>query len=171
MDLQPLNIITPRLTIKHFDLSMAHDVLVNSHDEDVKTFTPDEYFEDDEQVTDLLKRFISNYETLTSPLVYPVFLADINIGYVQVVQLENKNWEVGYHIAKPFTKKGYGSEALAAFLPSIMKKLDIDKVYGIADMNNLQSITIMKKCDFVLTDYTYRNDRLVYVYQAPQTIR
>jgi len=157
-------IVTKDLTIKKFDLSMANDVLKNSHDDDVKTFTPDEYFESNEEVTDLLKRFMDNYDSLTSPLVFPIFLNNTNIGYVQAIQLVDKQWEVGYHIAKDFTKKGYGSQALKAFLPYIMKELKINKILAIANMNNIGSITILKKCDFVLTEQTYRNDKLVYEY-------
>jgi len=34
-------------------------------------------------------------------------------------------WEVGYHIASKYTGNGYATEAVKAFVPLIMKRLNI----------------------------------------------
>lgn len=52
------------------------------------------------------------YESERGVLVYPVLLKDgRNIGYVQLVPIED-GYEVGYHIGKEYTNKGYATEAL-----------------------------------------------------------
>ncbi|MBQ2330634.1 MAG: GNAT family N-acetyltransferase, partial [Oscillospiraceae bacterium] len=59
-------------------------------------------------------------------------------------------WEVGYHIGGAYTKRGYATEAVSAFLPVIMQKLGIDKISGICVSENLASRRVMEKCGFRL---------------------
>lgn len=86
----------------------------------------------------------------SGPFVRPVLLKDgRNIGYVQAVQLKDE-WEIGYHIAKQYTGKGYATEALTAFLPVIMKKLNLTTIFGICDADNEASRKVLEKCGFFL---------------------
>ena len=84
------------------------------------------------------------------PFVYPVITnADgKNIGYVQLCKLDDGTWEIGYHIAKDFTGKGYATEAVKAFLPVMAKKLNIKEVYGICLAENTASVRVLEKCGF-----------------------
>jgi len=92
---------------------MVEDVYLNSLDEDVREFTPDEVFDTVENARDAVKRLIECYNGSAGPFVYPVLLRDrTNIGYVQAVGLENGKWEIGYHIAKVHTGNGYATEAV-----------------------------------------------------------
>jgi RimJ/RimL family protein N-acetyltransferase len=92
---------------------------------------------------------MSVYENGDGPLVYPVLLADgTNIGYVQAVPMDNGAWEIGYHIAKVYTGKGYATEAVKAFLPVIMEKLDISEILGICVAENKASIQVLKNAGF-----------------------
>ena len=144
---------TDRLIITKFTLDMAQAVHQNSLDEDTRRFLPDEVFETVEAAKETISFLMSQYENSESdgPLVYPVLLADgTNIGYVQAVPTENAAWEIGYHIAKQYTGKGYATEAVTAFLPIIMKKLKIEKIYGICDAENLASCKVLEKCGFNL---------------------
>lgn len=72
-----------------------------------------------------------------------------NIGYVQAVQIEN-GWEIGYHASKSYTGNGYTTEAVNAFLPVIMKQLNITSIYGICLAENIASQRVLSKCGFVL---------------------
>ncbi len=140
---------TERLIITEFDLSMAESVHKNSLDDDNRKFVPDEVFETVEEAEETIKFLMSVYESGKGPLVYPVLLKNgINIGYVQVVPLENGGFEVGYHIAKDYTQKGYATEALKFFLNDIMEARDIDKVYGICLCENKASVRVLEKCGF-----------------------
>ena len=67
----------------------------------------------------------------------------------QAVHLDDGTWEVGCHIGGSYTKKGYATEAVKAFLPVIMPKLGIRRIAGIFVSENKASIKLMERCGFV----------------------
>ena len=141
---------TERLTIAEFTMDMAEAVHLNSLDEDNRRFVPDEVFETVEDAADTVEFLIRAYETGDGPLVYPVLLKDgTYIGYVQAVPFEDGTWEVGYHIGANFTKRGYATEAVKAFLPVILPKLGISQIAGICLADNNASVKVMERCGFV----------------------
>ena len=143
---------TKRLVICKFTMDMAYDVHINSLDEDNKRFVPDEVFETLQDAQDTLSYLISCYESNESPLVYPILLKDnTNIGYVQAIQLNENEYEIGYHIAKKYTGNGYAKEAVAAFLPVIMKKLNLKEMTGVCLKDNIASSKVMEAVGFVKT--------------------
>ena len=84
---------------------------------------------------------MSHYGSTDDSFVYPVLTNDgQNIGYVQLCQFEKGIWEIGYHIAKAFTSKGYATEAVKAFLLAMAQKLNIEEVYGICLVENTASV-------------------------------
>ena len=130
---------------------MAQAVHQNSLDEDTRRFLPDEVFETVRDAANTIEFLISQYEGTDGPLVYPILLKDkTNIGYVQAVPTGGGVWEIGYHIAKQFTGKGYATEAVTEFLPVIMKTLGIQKIYGICDAENIASCKVLENCGFCL---------------------
>ena len=142
---------TERLTISEFTPDMAQAVHMNSLDEDTRRFVPDEVFETVEEAAETIDFLSSQYGGTEGPLVYPVLTKDgANVGYVQAVPLDEGQWEVGYHIGGAYTKRGYATEAVSAFLPVIMQKLGIDKISGICVSENLASRRVMEKCGFRL---------------------
>lgn len=145
-----MNIKTERLQITEFTLDMVEAVHINSLDEDNRKFTPDEVFETMEDAQDTVEFLMSVYENGNGPLVYPILLTDgTNIGYVQAVPMNDDEWEVGYHIGKTFTGKGYATEAVKAFLPVIMKELNITEMLGICVVENIASVKVLEKAGFV----------------------
>ncbi len=144
------NLETERLIITEFTPDMAQAVHENSLDEDTRRFVPDEVFETVEDAADAIDFLSSQYGGTDGPLVYPVLLKDkTNIGYVQAVPLDGGGWEVGYHVGGKFTKNGYATEAVKAFLPVVMKRVGIDKIAGICVAENVASQKVMEKCGFV----------------------
>ncbi len=141
---------TDRLTITELTLDMAQAIHENSLDEDTRRFVPDEVFETLEEARETAAFLISRYGTGEGPLVYAVIIRDgnRNAGYVQLVPIENGAWEIGYHIAKPYTGKGYATEALNAFLPLMAEKTGVREIYGICLQDNLASRRVMEKCGF-----------------------
>lgn len=145
-----MRIETSRLIITEFTMDMAEAVHKNSLDEDNRRFVPDEVFETVEEAAETVEFLMGVYATGDGPLVYPVLLKDgTNIGYVQAVPLKEGGWEVGYHIGGGYTRKGYAAEAVAAFLPVIMKQLGIDRIAGICLAENAASIKVMERFGFV----------------------
>ena len=142
---------TDRLVITEFTPDMARAVHENSLDEDTRRFIPDEVFETVEEAADTIAFLMERYAANEGPLVYPVLLKDGTvIGYVQAVPMAGGAWEIGYHIASRYTKRGYATEAVAAFLPVIVEKLGLDTIIGICVAENTASRKVMEKCGFEL---------------------
>ncbi|GAB6091688.1 GNAT family N-acetyltransferase [Spirochaeta dissipatitropha] len=145
-----MKIITDRLLITEFDESMAETVHVNSLDDNNRRFVPDEVFETIQEARNTILFLIDCYKGSSGPFVHPVLLrSGENIGYVQAVPLHGE-WEVGYHIAKKYTRKGYATEALMAFIPIIMNQLGINRIWGICHRDNIASRKVLEKCSFSL---------------------
>ena len=145
-----MRIETERLIITEFTMDMAEAVHVNSLDADNRRFVPDEVFETVEEAADTVGYLMSVYENGDGPLVYPVLLKDNTcIGYVQAVPFEGGEWEIGYHIGGDYTKRGYATEAVKAFLPVIMGQLGIRSMAGVCLVDNKASVKVMESCGFV----------------------
>ena len=144
-----MRIETTRLIITEFTMEMAEAVHLNSLDEDNRRFVPDEVFETVEAAAETVEFLMGVYENGNGPLVYPVTLKDgTYIGYVQAVTFDDGTWEIGYHIGKNYTKQGYATEAVNAFLPVIMKQIGITEMTGICLAENLSSVKVMERCGF-----------------------
>ncbi|MDO4459837.1 MAG: GNAT family N-acetyltransferase [Clostridia bacterium] len=140
---------TERLIITEFTEDMIEAVHLNSLDEDNRRFVPDEVFETIEDARETVEFLMTQYGKFEGPLVYAVLTKEgDNIGYVQMVPLDNGNWELGYHIAKKYTGKGYATEAVKAFLPVMAKEIGISEVEGICLAENAASEKVMEKCGF-----------------------
>ena len=145
-----MKIETERLIITEFTMDMAEAVHLNSLDEDNRRFVPDEVFETVEEAADTVGFRMGVYEIGDGPLVYPILRKDgTYIGYVQAVPFDDGTWEIGYHIGGNFTKQGYASEAVKAFLPVIMKQIGITEIAGICLADNKASVKVMERCGFV----------------------
>ena len=146
-----MRIETGRLIITEFSENMAYDVHVNSLDENNRKFVPDEVFETVGDARETIAFLMSQYGKADGPLAYPIFTKDggENIGYVQIVPIRDGNWEIGYHIAKKHTGKGYASEAVRAFLPLMAETIGINEIYGICLKENAASKRVLVKCGFV----------------------
>lgn len=147
-----MRIETERLLITDFAPDMAKAVHLNSLDEDTRRFVPDEVFETIEEARKTVKFLIGQYDSENGPFVHPILLkTGENIGYVQLVKFD-KGWEIGYHVAKPYTENGYATEAVRAFLPVITKEKLLSEVYGICLSDNIASVRVMEKCGFEAVD-------------------
>ena len=65
-----------------------------------------------------------------------------------MVPMEDGIWEIGYHVTKAHTGKGYATEAVKAFLPEAAKLVGTDSVQGICLGENVASIHVLRKCGF-----------------------
>ena len=129
-----MRIETERLMITEFTRDMAQAVRDNSLDEDNRRFVPDEVFESVEEAAETVEFLMRRYGGTEGPLAYPVILK--NSG------------EIGYHIAKKHTGRGYAAEAVKAFLPVIADTVGADEVWGICLSENPASKRVLQKCGF-----------------------
>ena len=141
---------TDRLIITEMTMDMVMDVHRNSLDEDTRRFVPDEVFETPDDAEETVEFLISQYGAAEGPLIYALITKDEdkNIGYVQLVPIGDGKWEIGYHVAKAFTGKGYATEAVKAFLPVISERVGTSEVYGIRLLENAASGRVLEKCGF-----------------------
>ena len=139
------------LEIQTMNTSMFYDVWRNSLDDNNRTFVPDEVFETLEEASDVVNIIIKSYESEDGPFVYAVIRKEdhANMGYVQLVKIE-EGWEIGYHIAKLYTGKGYATEAVKLFLDYLKENTEIKEVYGIALSVNKASRRVLEKSGFEL---------------------
>ena len=145
-----MRIETERLVIAEFTMDMAESVHRNSLDEDNRRFVPDEVFETVEEAAETVAFLMGCYRNGGGPLVYPVLRKDGSyVGYVQAVPFADGGWEIGYHIGGDYTRNGYATEAVAAFLPVIMKQLGLSQMAGICLADNRASVKVMERCGFV----------------------
>lgn len=143
--------LSDRLFICMMDTSMCNDIYRNSQDEDNKKYVPDEVFDSLEEASEVVDQIIKSYDSEDGPFVYAVIRREdnVNMGYVQLVKID-EGWEIGYHIAKVFTGRGYATEAVNMFLDYLRKNRDLDQVYGIALAANKASRRVLQKCGFEL---------------------
>lgn len=152
-----LMISTDRLVITEFTEGMAESVHLNSLDEDNRNFVPDEVFETVQEAEETIRFLMDCYQGTEGPFVYPVLLkSGENIGHVQAVPYGD-GWEVGYHIAAKYTGNGYATEAVRAFLPIIMKLLDLKQIWGVCRRDNVASCRVLEKCAFKLVSCEVAN--------------
>lgn len=144
-----MKIETERLVITEFTMDMAEAVHLNSLDEDNRRFVPDEVFETVEEAAETVAFLMGCYTSGEGPLVYPALRKDgTYVGYVQAVPFDDGTWEIGYHIGGSYTKQGYATEAVKAFLPVILPKLGITEIAGICLADNKASVKVMERCGF-----------------------
>lgn len=148
-----MRIETPRLVITDFRSDMAKAVHLGSLDEDTRRFLPDEVFETEAIAADVIADLMECYGGTEGPFVHPMLADGVYAGYVQLVPIENGRgqdpcWEIGYHVVKAMTGRGYATEAVRAFLPVMMDRLNLTEVAGICDAENTASIRVLEKCGF-----------------------
>ena len=143
-----MKISTARLSITRFTPDMAQRVHELSLDGDTRAFVPDEVFETAEDAAETIDFLIACYDRTDGPLAYPILLDGAYIGYVQLVPMDDGSWELGYHIGSSYTGRGYASEAVSAFLPVIMNRLNLTSVTGVCLAENAASIRVLEKCGF-----------------------
>ena len=138
---------TERLLIADFTPDMARDVHLGSLDADTRRFLPDEVFETEEIASAVIADLMDCYTGTEGPFVHPMLADGIYAGYVQLVPNES-GWEIGYHTVKGMTGRGYATEAVRAFLPVMMNRLNLTQVAGVCDAENKASIRVLEKCGF-----------------------
>lgn len=142
-----MRIETSRLVITDFRSDMAKVVHLGSLDEDTRRFLPDEVFETETIAAEVIADLMECYSGTEGPFVHPIMADGVYAGYVQLVPIES-GWEIGYHVVKEMTGRGYATEAVQAFLPVMMDRLSLTQVAGICDAENVASIRVLEKCGF-----------------------
>lgn len=143
-----MRIETQRLLITDFTPDMAEAVSCGSQNDDMRRFLPDEVFETPAIAAEVIADLIDCYGGTEGPFVHPMLAQGQYAGYVQLVPMEDGEWELGYCTVQEMTGRGYATEAVRAFLPVIMAQVGITRVMGVCLAENLASIRVLEKCGF-----------------------
>lgn len=146
---EKIYIKTARLEITEFDPLMARRLHELSIESDNRRYLPDEVFESEEEAQSAIKTLMDFYSG-GGPIVCPVLFRAELIGHVEAAPLSDGEWEIGYHIGKDYTGRGFAAEAVEAFAPYIMNRLGIGRIFGICRAENLPSRRVLEKCGFTL---------------------
>ncbi len=133
---------------------MAFAIFQNSQNEELQRYVSDEVFASKEEALEIIKKLRSCYQCQSGPFVYALLLKEsrVNIGYVQLIKLDEQNWEVGYSIAPVYRSHGYATEALSAYLGYIRQNLNIVNLWGLCHPDNIASHKVLLKTGFVLQE-------------------
>ena len=142
-----MKIETPNLTIADFTPDMAPAVHRGSLDENMRRFLPDEVFETEAIAAEVIADLTACYEGTEGPFVHPMLHDGQYAGYVQLVPTDD-GWEIGYHTVQAFAGRGFATEAVRAFLPEMMARLQLTQVQGVCLQENAASVRVLEKCGF-----------------------
>lgn len=83
---------------------------------------------------------------------YDIFYDNNFAGSIELMNISNENHylEIGYWLAKDFTKKGIMSKAVNALTEIAFKKLEMHCVTILAADKNIASCSVAKRCGFTL---------------------
>ena len=145
-----MSVKSDRVKIIYFTPEMAENLFINSQDDNMKRFLPDEVYENTAQAEAVIHKIIDFYTSAEGPFVYAVINEnDENVGHVEACKIRD-GYEIGYHIASRYAGNGYATEVVRAFVPVMMDKLNINHIYGITLEENVASVRVLEKCGFSL---------------------
>ena len=159
---------TKRLIIREFSFDDINKVYQMSREKGIKKWLPDQVYKNKEEAKEVLIYLISRYQYIPNmsklPYVFGLELKDKNtlIGHIGLSKIE-LGIEVGYAVEKEYTNLGYASEALINFSKWTLDNFDVDTLYGIVDQNNIASINVLEKSNYVLNDKS--KQKLEYIYK------
>ena len=158
---------TNRLIIREFNLDDINKVYQMSREKDINKWLPDQVYESKKETKEVLKFLISRYQYIPNmskfPYVFGLELKGKNtlIGHIGLSEIK-LGIEVGYAVAKKYTNQGYASEALINFSKWTLDYFDLDTLYGIVDQNNIASINVLEKSNYVLNGKSKQKFEYIY---------
>lgn len=119
--------------------------------------SPNEY--DDDKVWE----FSSNWLIDEKSFVCSIIREDDNqyIGYISIKNSSSNLWEIAIELLEKQCNKGYGTRALALFLPAISKATGKTQFQALVETDNIPSQKLMEKLGARLIDiydYTFNGD-------------
>jgi RimJ/RimL family protein N-acetyltransferase len=110
------------------------------------------------QIKERLRQEIQNQEEY-SVQYWPVFAKQkgqhVGAAGLRPKDIENKQYEIGFHICSRFWRKGYGSEAAAAVIQYAFTQLDASSLFAGHNPSNVASAQLLKRLGFAYTHDEY----------------
>lgn len=160
-----------RLTIRPFSLEDIPKLYQMSQEEGMKTWIPDQVYQDlkhTTQTVSFLNSQIENDEDPSSnPIVFGIYINNNSsiIGHIGLSPAQNQV-EIGYAIEDENQGKGYATEAVKCFTKWAFNTYNLDLLLGIVHPNNSGSRKTLSNGGFVL-EHKPSSDQLIYILKSP----
>jgi len=144
---------TNRLILREFELNDAIAMFELNKDPDVIKYTGDRAFQTIEDAKSFLKNY-SDYKK-NSMGRWPVITKDNNefIGWCGLKLNEENLVDIGFRFFKQEWNKGYATESAKACLEYGFNELNLNKIIGRSDINNIGSIKVLEKINMKFWKY------------------
>lgn len=143
---------TERLLIKPIELNDLEDVFRYANDDsiDMMLFYPHRTIE---ATTEFINIAVTEWNK-EEPIDREYVVVDNGtiIGGINIEQCGDREYELGWVIAKKYRGLGYATEAARALLDYAFNKLNATKVIAQCDNRNIASEKVMKKLGMTLID-------------------
>jgi len=157
-----LPIVTTSLTLRTFVPEDAPKVFAMSQENGIRTWLPDQVYEDAETALEVLRHLIAKCRDPGTPALGPYVLgirltssSDL-IGHVGLSPL-NDQVEVGCGIEHRFQGRGFATEAIKAMSEWGMQSFGLAQVLGIVASENIASCTVLERAGFVFMEESTRS--------------
>jgi ribosomal-protein-alanine N-acetyltransferase len=169
-----LPITTTSLTLRTFEPEDAPKVFAMSQEIGIRTWLPDQVYEDAEAALEMLRCLIAKCREPGTPTLGPYVLgvcltsSSELIGHVGLSPL-NDQVEVGFAIEHRFQGRGFATEAIKAMSEWGLHRFGLAQVLGIAASENIASCRVLERAGFAFLDESMRSlhgrARLVRTYR------
>jgi RimJ/RimL family protein N-acetyltransferase len=143
------------LVLRRFTSEDAAKVYALSQESGLRTWLPDQVYENEAVALDVLQDLISRYTNPGTPVRAPYVLGVCLrgslelIGHVGLSPLDGEV-EVGFAIADRHQGRGYACEAVRAMLAWAIPRFNLPRVLGIVASDNAASCSVLERAGFEL---------------------
>jgi [ribosomal protein S5]-alanine N-acetyltransferase len=141
------------LVLRHLRLDDTAPIFRLSQEEGLRTWLPDQVYEDEAEASRVLRVLTSQYgpsaNPRSTPYVLAVCLAESGevIGHVGFSPCEY-GVEAGYAIGAAHQNRGYAKQALRAASAWALSRFALPFVYAIVAADNVRSCRVLDSCGF-----------------------
>ncbi|MFS0560798.1 GNAT family N-acetyltransferase [Terribacillus sp. 179-K 1B1 HS] len=144
---------TNRLILRKMNKNDVNALFTIWSDPNVTKYMNIEGFSQIEQAEEMIS-ILSDLAEKNEAIRYTIFEAKTNIiigscGF-NTLDFKNETAEVGYDLDSGFWNKGYGTEAVKGLIDYAFHQLQFKKIEAKVDPNNIPSIKLLLKLDFIL---------------------
>ncbi len=145
-----------RLKLRYFDLNDLDKVFKMSQEEGIKKWLPDQFYQNKEEAAEVLSFLTDAYSEIDphqKPLVLGIEIKSNKqlIGHIGLSTIEGMI-EIGYAVEEKYQGSGYATEAVKELSTWALKNLDLEKIWGIVEKENLASARVLEKAGYYFVE-------------------
>lgn len=147
---------TERLILREIEQGDAPAMFELNSDPEVVRYTGDGPFDSPAEAESFVRAYVAkNSGTGFGRWIIQLKETGEVLGWCGLKKQENGEVDLGYRIYRRYWGKGYATEAAIASLEYGFKQKKLDKIIGVARVENIASIRVLEKCGMTFE----RNDK------------